>query len=321
MGIAVVFPGQGAQRPGMGRDLYEHHKAAHAVFELAQSQMDRSITELCFETDADTLRLTENAQPCLLTVGYAGWKALLAEVPDFQPDYFAGHSMGEYTALAAAGVWTFEEAFYWIVQRADAMSDVAYKLPGTMVALIGINAPEADLACQKAQDEGAGIVIPANYNCPGQVVISGAPEAVERAVEYAKELGAKRAIPLAVAGAFHSPIMATAAELIRQAYENANFRDVPAPVVSNVTARPVTNPEEWREVMSIQIASPVRWQESVEWMASQGVDTFIEVGVGDVLSGLIKRCAPGVHCYHVVDMKTLQETVEQLRNRDTAGGF
>lgn len=312
MGIAVVFPGQGAQRPGMGRDLFEHSAAARQAFETASEKVGRSFTELCFESDEETLKRTENAQPALLTVGYAGWQALRERMPDFTPAYFAGHSMGEYTALAASGVWTFEEALYWIAQRATAMKDSAYKLPGTMVALLGLDAAHVDEACAKAEADGLGQVVAANYNSPGQVVISGAPEAVERAIEYAKEAGAKRAIPLAVAGAFHSPLMAEAARMISNAYQDATFRTGIAPVVSNVTAKPIESEAEWREVMSHQIASPVRWQESVEWMHEQGVDTFIEIGVGDVLSGLIKRIVPGVRCLHVVDLKTLEETIQAI---------
>jgi len=312
MGIAVVFPGQGAQRPGMGRDLYENSEAARQAFETASEKVGRSFTEFCFEADEETLKRTENAQPALLTVGYAGWQALLEQLPDFKPSYFAGHSMGEFTALAAAGVWTFDEALYWVAQRASAMKDNAYKLPGTMVALLGLDAVHVDEACAKAEADGLGPVVAANYNSPGQVVISGTPEAVEKAIEYAKAMGAKRAIHLAVAGAFHSPLMAEAAGMIAEAFMEATFRTGIAPVVSNVTARPIESEAEWREVMSRQIASPVRWQESVEWMHENGVDTFIEIGVGDVLSGLIKRIVLGVQCLHVVDLKTLQETVQAI---------
>lgn len=313
MAIAVVFPGQGVQRPGMGKELYEHSPAARRVFEIATELSGRSFTQLCFEADEQTLMRTENAQPALLTVCYAAWEALREAIPEFTPDFVAGHSVGEYPALAASGIWTLEEAYHWVEERAKAMHKIANRIHGTMAAVIGLEAEKVEAACARAQAETGEVVVPANYNSPGQIVISGTVNAVQKASEYAKELGARRIIPLAVAGAFHSPIMQEAAELMTEAYKEAHFNAPKIPFFSTIEVRPLNNPEEIRAVMGRQIASPVKWHQSVEAMHALGVDTFIEVGVGDVLSGLIKRIVPGVRTLRVVDSKTLDETVQQLR--------
>lgn len=313
MAIAVVFPGQGVQRPGMGKELYLRSPAARRVFEIATELSGRSFTELCFEADEQTLMRTENAQPALLTVCYAAWEALREAVPDIQPDFVAGHSVGEYPALAASGIWTLEEAYHWVEARAKAMHEIANRVHGTMAAIIGLDAEQVENACARAKSDTGEVVVPANYNSPGQVVISGTVQAVQKAGEYARELGARRVIPLAVAGAFHSPIMQPAAELVSEAYKEAHFNPPKIPFFSTIEVRLLTDPEEIRSVMGRQIASPVKWRQSVEAMHALGVETFIEVGVGDVLSGLIKRIVPGVRTLRVVDSKTLDETVEALR--------
>lgn len=297
----------------MGKDLYERSLSARRVFEIATELSGRSFTQLCFESDEQTLMRTENAQPTLLTVCYAGWEALREALPDFVPDFVAGHSVGEYPALAASGIWSLEEAYHWVEERAKAMHVIANRIQGTMWAIIGLNAEQVESACAQAQAETGEIVVPANYNSPGQIVISGTVKAVQRAGEIAKERGARRAIPLAVAGAFHSPIMQDAADLMTKAYEEANFNPPQIPFFSTIEVRPLNDPEEIRAVMGKQIASPVRWQQSVETMHARGVDTFIEIGVGDVLSGLIKRIVPGVRTLRVVDSKTLDDTVQALR--------
>ncbi len=312
MAIAVVFPGQGVQRPGMGRELYERSQSARRVFEIATELSGRSFTQLCFETDEETLKRTENAQPALLTVCYAGWEALREAITGFTPAFVAGHSVGEYPALAASGVWTLEETYHWVEERAKAMHKLAHRIPGTMVAVIGLETEKVEQACQQAQEETEEVVVPANYNSPGQIVISGTIRAIERASELLRELGARRLIPLAVAGAFHSPLMQDAAELMTHAYQEANFMRPTIPFFSTIEVRPLDDPDEIRAVMGRQIASPVRWYQSVLALHALGVDTFIEVGVGDVLTGLIKRILPSARLLRVVDSKTLDETVQAL---------
>ncbi|MCS7272831.1 MAG: ACP S-malonyltransferase [Fimbriimonadales bacterium] len=313
MAVAVVFPGQGAQRPGMGRELYERSAAARAVFETATAFSGRSFTQLCFESDEETLKRTENAQPALLVVCYAAWQALREAVPEFTPDIVAGHSVGEYPALAVAGVWTFEEALHWVEQRAKAMHAIAHQVPGTMAAVLGLPAEQVEAVCEAVQQEIGEVVTPTNYNAPGQIVISGTLRGVEVASERLKAAGAKRIVPLAVSGAFHSPLMQPAAELMTNAYREANFQKPIYPFFSTTEVRLLDDPDEIRRVMGQQIARPVRWQQSVEAMHALGVDTFIECGVGDVLSGLIRRTVPGARTLRVVDSKTLDETVAFLR--------
>ncbi len=313
MRTAIVVPGQGSQRPGMGRELYERSQSARAVFEKASEQAGRSFTQLCFETDEETLKRTENAQPALLVTCVAAWEALREAMPEYTPDFVAGHSVGEYPALEIAGVWSLQEALFWVEQRANAMHEIAYRVPGTMVAVIGAETSLVEQACERAQQETGEVVVPANYNSPGQIVISGTVQAVQRASELLREMGARRLVPLAVAGAFHSPLMDDAAELLRQAYKTAKFQRPKYPFFSTTAVRLLEDPDDVREVLSDQIASPVRWQQSIERLHQMGVDTFIEVGVGDVLSGLIKRIVPGVRTLRVVDSKTLDETVQALR--------
>ncbi|MCS7301734.1 MAG: ACP S-malonyltransferase [Fimbriimonadales bacterium] len=313
MAVAVVFPGQGAQRPGMGRELYERSAAARKVFEIASAFAGRSFPELCFEADEETLKRTENAQPALLVTCYAAWEALREAVPEFQPDYVAGHSVGEYPALAASGVWTFEESLRWVEQRAKAMHTLAHRVPGTMAAVIGLTGEQVEAVCEQTQQETGEIVLPTNYNAPSQVVISGTIHAVQVATERLKAAGARRVMPLMVAGAFHSPIMQPAADLMTDAYREAQFQKPVYPFFSTTEVRVLNDPEEIRYVMAQQIARPVRWQQSVEAMHALGVDTFIELGVGDVLSGLIKRILPDARTLRVVDSKTLDETAAFLR--------
>ncbi len=313
MAVAVVFPGQGAQRPGMGRELYERSAAARKVFEIASEFSGRSFTELCFETDEETLKRTENAQPALLVTCYAAWEALREAVPEFKPDYVVGHSVGEYPALAASGVWTFEESLRWVEQRAKAMHTLAHKIPGTMAAVIGLTGEQVEAVCEQVQQETGEVVTPTNYNAPNQIVISGTISAIQIAAERLKEAGARRIVPLAVSGAFHSPLMQPAADLMTDAYREANFQKPVYPFFSTIEVRVLDDPEELRFVMGQQIARPVRWQQSVEALHALGVDTFIELGVGDVLSGLIKRILPDARTLRVVDSKTLDETVAFLR--------
>lgn len=269
--------------------------------------------QLCFETDEETLKRTENAQPALLVTCYAAWAALHEAVPEFTPDYVAGHSVGEYPALTVAGVWSLEESLRWVEQRAKAMHVLAYKVPGSMAAVIGLTGEQVEAVCEQVQRETGEVVTPTNYNAPHQIVISGAVNALQIAAQRLHEAGARRIIPLAVAGAFHSPIMQPAADLMTEAYREANFQKPTYPFFSTIEVRALDAPDEIRSVMAQQIARPVRWQQSVEALGALGVDTFIELGVGEVLSGLIKRILPNARTLRVVDSKTLDETVAFLR--------
>lgn len=280
---SYVFPGQGSQFPGMAKDLYENNTVAHAMLEKANEILGFRITDIMFEGTADDLKQTKVTQPAIFL-----HSVLLAKcLPDFAPDMVAGHSLGEFSALVAAGAMDFEEGLKLVSIRAQAMQKACEITPGTMAAVIALPTEKVEQICAETE----GVVVAANYNCDGQIVISGEKEAVEAACVKMKEAGAKRALPLPVGGAFHSPLMEPARAELAEGIEKAVFSTPICPVYQNVTAQPSTDPEEIKANLLAQLTSPVRWTQSVKNMIADGADHFIELGPGKVLQGLVAKIA------------------------------
>lgn len=293
MDIVLLFPGQGSQKPGMGKDLVDAFPAARDVFERADAALGVPLSRLCFEGPADELTLTHNAQPALLTHGAAVWAATRERI-GASVVAAAGHSLGEFTAWHAAGSLALENAVRLVRRRGELMYESGVQRPGAMAAILGdMNRPIEEI-CAEATRE-AGLVVPANYNCPGQLVISGEAAGVERAMALSKEAGARRAMRLNVSGAFHSPLMETAAGGLREALAAAKFGDPHFPVYANVDAQPVRTASRAVDVLLAQLASPVRWTAEVQALAAAWPDAlFVEMGPGSVLVGLVKKIAPSV---------------------------
>lgn len=302
-----MFPGQGSQQPGMGKGLYEGHPAAREVFDTVTKTLGFDVANLCFESDEETLRQTENAQVALFTCGVAAWSALKAELPDLEPGVFAGHSVGEYAALAAAGHLTLEQGARLVRKRGELMARAGKLRPGAMAAVLGMCTEDIIETCKAVSDQGVCVI--ANDNCPGQVVVSGDVDAVHAFSAMAMERGAKRVLPLNVSGAFHSPLMEDSAEAMGLALAQEEFGDG-KPVCSNVTAQPETS--GWADLLEQQLRSPVRWTESVQRMIADGADTFVELGSGEVLCGLLRRIDKNQKAVRVLDMPTLEQTKEAL---------
>lgn len=308
--IAIVFPGQGSQKPGMGKELYDLRPESRQVFETVTKATGIDAAKLCFETDEETLRQTQNAQLALYTCSVAAWSCLSAHLQgEVRIDGVAGHSVGEYAALAAAGVLSVEEGASLVQTRGQIMAKAGEKHPGTMAAILGLDRDALEKVCKSTP----GIVVIANDNCPGQLVISGEVEAVAKAGEAAIAAGAKRALPLNVSGAFHSPLMDESAVEMRKALDQATFAEGWGRVFSNVTAQPVVQQGVWPDLLERQLKSPVRWTETIQNMVNEGVKTYIECGVGDVLSGLLKRIDRDSKGLRVNSLETLEEAVGAIR--------
>ena len=298
--IAYLFPGQGSQAVGMGQNLCAHSEAARTVFDDADALLGYKLSTLCFYGPEETLRQTIHTQPALFVVSVAALRALQeAGAPD--PQAVAGHSVGEYAALFAAAAFDFETGLHLVERRAQEMHRAATSAPGAMAAVLGLSASEVSAACTEAEASGAGMVQAANFNGGGQVVISGSPEGVACAGELAKANGAKRVVPLPVSGAFHSRLMTPAVEAMQYALKDATVQAVSLPVVANLTADYETGADEIRTNLAAQIDHSVRWEESITRLVADGFDTFVEVGAGTVLAGLMKRLAPEARVYGVTD--------------------
>lgn len=282
---AFVFPGQGAQKPGMGQDLYEQYDWAKELFAQADEIMGFRISETMFSGTEDDLRRTDITQPAVFIHSVA---VAMSHGDEFKPDMVAGHSLGEYSALTAIGVLSFEDGLRLVRARANAMQKCCEKVPGTMAAVIALDDEKISDICSDLTSKGL-TVVPANFNSPGQVVISGTVEAIEAARPLMIEAGAKRALPLTVGGAFHSPLMTPAGDELQQAISRTDFKRGICPIYQNVDALPHTDPEEIKQNLISQLNSPVRWTQSVINMINDGAEEFTECGPGTVLTGLITR--------------------------------
>ncbi len=307
--IAYLFPGQGSQAVGMGQNLCTHSPAAQVVFDQADSVIGTKLSSLCFYGPEESLKQTIYTQPALYTVSAAALMAL-REAGARPPEAVAGHSVGEYAALLTAGVFDFEAGMHLVERRAQEMHRATLTAPGAMAAVLGLTAAQVADICTEASSAGA--VQAANFNGGGQVVISGSLEGVARASEIAKTNGAKRVLPLPVSGAFHSALMAPAAEAMGFVLRDAELNSAQIPVVANVTAEYETGAEEIRTNLAAQIEGTVRWEESIQKLVADGFDTFVEVGSGTVLAGLMKRIAPEAKVYGVADMAGVKAFVDAM---------
>lgn len=307
--IAFLFPGQGAQTVGMGKDLYESFAPAKKVFDTADGVLGKKVTSLCFDGPEEDLKQTVNTQPCIVTMSIAALEALKSEC-GINADFVAGHSLGEYCAMYAAGVMSLETALKAIQKRADLMSEAK---GGAMAAVL--NAPEGSVEEALKEASSVGYVDVANYNSPVQVVITGDENAVQKAGEILLEKGARRVVPLAVSGAFHSKFMDGASAEFKNFVSELDLNNASIPVITNVDANPTTAAEDFRAKMPEQIHSSVYWTQTIQKMAEEGVEIFVEIGPGKVLAGLNKKIIPDAAVYNVFDKASLETAVTALKEQ------
>lgn len=305
---AFIFPGQGSQYVGMGKDIYKEEPDVANIFNETDSILHHSLSKLCFYGPESELTLTANAQPAILVISYALW--YLLNMKGLEADYVAGHSLGEYTALVSAGSLKYQDAVILVRKRGLYMQEAVAAGEGAMAAIIGLDHGAVERIClEELKDE---IVSPANYNAQDQVVISGLKDAVLKASEIAKKLGAKRIIPLKVSAPFHCQLMKPAEEKLKNDIERIVFRDARYPIFSNVEAKMIVTSDEIKENLIKQITAPVKWYQIIIEMIKNGVDTFIEIGPGKVLAGLVKRISPESRVYNIQDRKSLDEAFDAL---------
>jgi [acyl-carrier-protein] S-malonyltransferase len=308
--IAALFPGQGSQAVGMGRDLAERWREAAAVFAAADAALELRLSELCWQGPEEKLRLTENTQPALLTHSVAAWRVLAARGLEFTAA--AGHSLGEYSAVVASDGLSLEDAVQTVRERGRLMQLAVPVGEGAMAAVLGLDDDAVLAACDEATDAGEGVVVAANFNSPGQVVIAGSAASVDRAVILLKERGARRAMPLPVSAPFHSPLMAPAREGLTPTLSELDFQDLSIPVYRNVDAAPVSSGVEVRDGLIRQVDAPVMWSETIRRMRADGIEIFVEIGTGSVLSGLVRRIDRDAKCYQAGTVEGIEKTLDEL---------
>jgi len=337
--VAFLFPGQGSQTVGMGADIFETSPAARRVFESADEALGIALSDLCFHGPDDVLRETINAQPAIVTVSLALLAALQEALNErtsswsspLAPSFTAGHSVGEYAALVVSGAMQLKDALPLVRERGRLMHHEGTVCPGGMAAVIGMDEGSLEAVCQEAIAQsvtnlpkdahpGQGRVIIANFNAPGQIVISGEAGALSVAMELAKARGAKRVIPLPVSGAFHSPVMQPAAAGLAQAIEQTEVHDATIPLIGNIHALPLTEAQALREELAQQIAASVQWIRTIEYLVGVGVTTFLEIGPGQTLAGMVKRIAKGVTTLNISSAADIEKTVGVIREMGLVGG-
>ena len=312
MKYAVVFPGQGAQEVGMGKDFFDHYAASRAVFERTDEALGFNLSKIIFSGPDDELKKTEFAQPSILAMSMAVFKCMEEEMDiEFSPEFVAGHSLGEYTALVASEVLSLEDGLRLVHLRGKLMQEAVPLGAGSMAAVIGLDRESVISICESVSE--LGVCQAANFNAPGQIVISGEKGAVDKALSLCKDAGAKRALPLKVSAPFHSSLMRPVADRLRESFSRCGWKRSKWPLVANVSAREEIDVGNIQEALFLQTFMPVLWSESIEYIISRGVKNFLEIGPGSVLTGLIKRISPDANCLSLFNVEGIGEVIDFLK--------